>query len=47
MDDDWLESDDAFIDENAAHNKLVDNERDKIRQRESDQGYLDGIDWSH
>ena len=44
-DDDWLESGDN-IDENATNQKLLDNERQHIKQREQNQGYLDGLEFA-
>ena len=47
MDDDWLEADDAVIDQNAEHLRQLENERERIGRRERDQGYLDGIEWAN
>ena len=44
-DDDWLDSSD-HVDENAAQQRLMQNERDQISQREQNQGYLDGLEWA-
>ena len=46
MDDDWL-ADDSEIDVRANEIVLMQNELDKIWQREHNQGYLDGVEWAN